>query len=333
MTDILIPKLFHWIWFGPKALPEQYRCWIEGWLDLHPGWEHVLWTDANRPTLVNEVQFQGADSFAQKADIARYEIVHRYGGVYLDTDTECLRCIEPLLAGVEAFVVEGEPHTVEASPVGATQGHPWLAEVIARLPHSMEVGWGNMHQAGPRFLTSVTLGRRDVVIFEERLFTSEPADQSTRIDEAKRAQAYSIHHWGNTWGIASRSRYEAKLNELVIKDIEPVVPPESIFILVNKGETLKTGGDRRSIPFPERDGEWSGYPADDAAAIAELQRLRLEGAEFIVFPTYMSYWLETYPGLRQLLLAEGRCVVNNSRALIFDLRQMTTRLPSERSER
>jgi inositol phosphorylceramide mannosyltransferase catalytic subunit len=96
MTTLLIPKLFHWIWFGPRPLPEQYRCWIEGWLELHPGWEHFLWTDANRPTFINEVQFQAADSFAQKADIARYEIVYLYGGVYVDTDTECLRPLTTL---------------------------------------------------------------------------------------------------------------------------------------------------------------------------------------------------------------------------------------------
>ena len=321
MTKILIPKLFHWIWFGPKPIPEQFRRWIEGWLELHPGWEHKIWTDANRPSFVNEIQFQAANSFAQKADVARYELVHRYGGIYLDTDTECLRCIEPLLTGVEAFVVEGESHTVENSPIGATPGHPWLKEVIAKLPLSMETGWGTMHQAGPRFLTRFTVGRSDVKIFEERLFTSEPADQSTRIDEAKRAQAYSIHHWGESWGSASEGRYEARLRELVTKDIEPVVPPGSLFILVNKGEKLETGGNRRSIPFPECGGEWAGYPVDDADAIASLDRLRRAGAHFIVFPTFMLYWLDAYPALRARLLAEGRCVVNNDRALIFDLRQ------------
>src|SRR5262249_33219967 len=54
MKDIVIPKLFHWIWFGPKPIPELHQRWIDGWLQLHPGWKHILWTDANRPALVNE---------------------------------------------------------------------------------------------------------------------------------------------------------------------------------------------------------------------------------------------------------------------------------------
>ena len=35
--------------------------------------------------------FDRAETYAQKADIARYEVVHRFGGVYVDTDMECLR--------------------------------------------------------------------------------------------------------------------------------------------------------------------------------------------------------------------------------------------------
>jgi inositol phosphorylceramide mannosyltransferase catalytic subunit len=326
MTTLIIPKLFHWIWFGPKPLPEQHQRWIDGWLELHPGWNHKIWTNVNRRALINEAQFQAASSFSQKADVVRFEIVHRYGGIYLDTDTECLRCIEPLLAGVDAFAVEGRPqpveglpHTVENSPIGATPGHPWLADVIARLPGSMEAGWGTMHRSGPWFLSRVTIGRPDVTIFEEQLFTSEPADQSTRISEAQRACAYSIHHSTASWTAGHRSHYETKLRQLMTQDVEPLVPPGSLFLLVNKGEILETSGGRRCLPFPECDGAWSGYPADDAEAISELQRLRRAGAKFIVFPTYMAYWFDTYPGLEAFLLTEGRRVVDNHRAVIFDL--------------
>src|SRR5205085_7912697 len=104
---MVIPKQFHWIWFGPKPIPEQHQRWIEGWLKHHPGWDHKIWTDSNRPRFTNEAEFLGADNFAIKADIARYELVYKHGGVYLDTDTECLKSIEPLLAGIHAFAVEG----------------------------------------------------------------------------------------------------------------------------------------------------------------------------------------------------------------------------------
>ncbi len=314
MTGILIPRLFHWIWFGPKPLPPQYRCWIDGWLELHPGWDHRLWTDANRPTLINEAQFEAATSFSQKATIARYELIYRYGGVYLDTDTECLRGIEPLLESVQAFAVKGGPHTIEASPIGAVPGHPWLAEVIARLPRAMETGWGNLHQAGPMFLTGVTKGRSDVTILGQQLFAAMP------VDEAQRSEAYSIHHGERSWSVASDQRYEAKLRQMVSEDIEPIVPPGALFVLVDKGKGVVVGGGRRFVPFPEQDGQWAGYPVDDAAAIAELVRLRQTGAQYIVFPAPMFYWLDAYAGFRDYLYAETRCALSNERVLLFDLR-------------
>jgi hypothetical protein len=109
--------------------------------------------------------------------------------------------------------------------------------------------------------------------------------------------------------------------QLLLKvDIEPVVPAGTTFILVDKGNEIVDGEGRRSVPFPERSGEWAGYPANDAEAIAELERLRQAGADFAVFPARMFYWLDTYPGLKQHLFESNRCIVSNDRALIFDLR-------------
>ena len=35
------------------------------------------------------------------ADFGRYMVLHRFGGVYVDLDYECLKNIEPLLDGCE----------------------------------------------------------------------------------------------------------------------------------------------------------------------------------------------------------------------------------------
>jgi mannosyltransferase OCH1-like enzyme len=314
MTNIRIPKIFHWLWFGSKPIPEQHQRWIEGWLALHPEWEHNIWTDINRPTFTNEVQFLTADNFSLKADVARYEIVYRYGGIYLDTDFECLRSLEPLLEDVEAFIASEEPDSLKKLGVGilgATPGHPWMAELIERLPRAMETGWGNQHQAGPVFARSVTVGRPDVTVFPEKLIQHE---ERTPLPET-----YAIHHGAGSWGDAGRAKFEAKVRQFVTEDIEQIIPAGSLFILVNKGRWIETNG-RRSVPFPEHDGEWAGYPTDDAAAIDELERLRRAGAQFIVFPAPMFYWLDTYRMFRDYLYAKARPVISNERALIFDLR-------------
>src|SRR5688572_30025403 len=94
-----IPRTFHRIWLG-GGMPQQYELYGESWLHWHPQWRMITWTENNLPPLQNQRQFDDAGIWAQKADIARYEILYRYGGVYIDTDFECLQNIEDLLEGI-----------------------------------------------------------------------------------------------------------------------------------------------------------------------------------------------------------------------------------------
>src|SRR5918912_1772904 len=106
-------------------MPGECRDWIAGWLAAHPGWDHRIWSDGNRPALANEAAFRAAEVPAQRADILRYEVVLRHGGVYLDADFECLRNVEELLDGVTAFAGEEEPGQLASGVFGAVPGHPW----------------------------------------------------------------------------------------------------------------------------------------------------------------------------------------------------------------
>jgi aminoglycoside 2''-phosphotransferase len=116
-----------------------------------------------------------------------------------------------------------------------------------------------------------------------------------------------------------RPTTRARLQRLVREEIEPVVPAGRSFVLVNKGSALPLSGGRRPIPFPERHGEWAGYPENDRDAVAELERLRAGGAQFVVLPGPMRYWLEAYPGLGEHLSRTAQRIVDNERALIFRL--------------
>jgi len=86
-----IPKIVHQIWLG-GAVPEIYRSWMSSWLALE-GWEYKLWTDADLKniSLYNQDLFDMTKNIGEKSDILRLEILFQYGGVYVDTDFECLR--------------------------------------------------------------------------------------------------------------------------------------------------------------------------------------------------------------------------------------------------
>ena len=110
---------------------------------------------------------------------------------------------------------------------------------------------------------------------------------------------------------------------LATQEIVDLVPEGEAFILVD-GDQWGTDdelGGRRRIPFLERDGQYWGPPSDDATAVRELERLRQEtGARFMVFGWPAFWWLEYYGGLREHLRSKFRCVLENERLVVFDLR-------------
>ena len=104
---------------GLPAVPWRlHQTWKDAWPPKHlfsprwrlsmqaanPGWAHRLWTDAENRALVAArypwllAAYDGYPSDIQRADVARYVVVHAHGGVYADLDIECFRPFAPLLA-------------------------------------------------------------------------------------------------------------------------------------------------------------------------------------------------------------------------------------------
>lgn len=82
-----IPKYIHQIWLGPFDPPLK---WMNSWKRFckRYNWRYFLWTEKELEVfgLTNRKEFEEAKSYQEKADIARYEIIYRYGGLYIDCD-------------------------------------------------------------------------------------------------------------------------------------------------------------------------------------------------------------------------------------------------------
>jgi len=75
-----------------------------------------------------------------------------------------------------------------------------------------------------------------------------------------------------------------------------------------------------ALPFMERDGQYWGAPADDDAAIAELERLKTErNASLLVF-LWSNYWqLSHYRKFGEHVERRYDRVINNEHLIAFDL--------------
>ena len=91
----IIPKKIHQIWIG-KEVPKKYKKWRVSWMKNHPEYEYFLWDETKilKLDLINRNQFKRAINPAVKSDIARYEILYKFGGIYVDTDFESLKKID-----------------------------------------------------------------------------------------------------------------------------------------------------------------------------------------------------------------------------------------------
>jgi hypothetical protein len=76
---------------------------------------------------------------------------------------------------------------------------------------------------------------------------------------------------------------------------------------------------RTRVPFLEREGRYWGPPADDRAAIAELERQRERGQRFFVVAYPHLWYLDHYRGLRQWLARNACARLDNDRVTIFEL--------------
>jgi mannosyltransferase OCH1-like enzyme len=207
----IIPPIFHRIWLG-GPMPAMYVEYGQSWQALHPSWEMRLWTESNLPPLVNQGLFEASDLLAQKADIVRYEILSRYGGVYLDCDFECLKCIEPLLDGLEAFAAKESEDLVGNSILGATAGHRFFEHIVDSLGASVsEFGLANVIEStGPDFLTrqlaaAASLWDEKCVVLPAEYFYPYHWSQWFRQYE-NFDRAYGAHHWSGWNGWNKRSR-------------------------------------------------------------------------------------------------------------------------------
>lgn len=214
MGPVTIPRILHQMWVGPPMPPEMAE-WRQKWLELHPGWEHHLWTDETLPPLINRSLYDAAPQLAPvgtgqfRADIARYELLWRYGGVWADLDSEPLRPIDPLLEDCTAFAGWEEPGVwVNNAVMGAEPGHSLIAALIDGLPDNVAAKAGRRpnHLSGPRYLTRVLQGHQQlaggsVTVYPKGYFYAYswadvdhvPVDQAA----AMFPDAWVLHHWNN----------------------------------------------------------------------------------------------------------------------------------------
>src|SRR3954447_2809001 len=200
-----IPRVFHQIWLGPNPIPEEYERYRQAWLDHHPGWKMQVWTEDNLPEGLRRSEvYEKLRAPAERANILRLELLSREGGVYVDTDFECLKPIEPLIDDAELFITMAKPDRINNALMGSVPGHPVIEQALNEI-RPVEYFGHDKAATGTRFLDGLMLGRDGVTLLDHELFYPQT--------EEGRRDAYALHHMARSWKNAEQLRIDLERAE------------------------------------------------------------------------------------------------------------------------
>jgi inositol phosphorylceramide mannosyltransferase catalytic subunit len=188
----MIPRVFHQIWVGSAPFPAEFAEYQKTWRRHHPEWELKLWTDDSLPSGLRRPEVYELDRIAaERSDILRLELLWKFGGVYIDTDMECLRPIDALIDGVTLFAVDIKPGRVTNTVIGAVPEHPLFDRALNELRPQKAGEQFDKTASGPLFLDGLFKSFKDVTSFAPETFFPGT--------EAERKDAYAIHHSARSW--------------------------------------------------------------------------------------------------------------------------------------
>ncbi len=116
--------------------------------------------------------------------------------------------------------------------------------------------------------------------------------------------------WSRAWrphGRAVSPDYQELVKRIRVV-VSETVPAGAKVLVVSRGDEQLVHIDRcQAAHFPQLSGGvYAGYyPSDSSDAIAQLDALRRDGAQFVVIPRTSKWWLDHYAGLSDYLRSGG----------------------------
>lgn len=203
---VMIPKIIHQMWFGVKPMPIKL---MNTWKEKHPDYEYILWTEeeVKRRGMVFKCQkkIDSMMDFVGTIDIMRWEILEKYGGIYIDADSICLHPLDEYFNNKVAFATYENENIRKDLVATGTMGFPphyqlckdiieWIHSDAADESMKKLRAWASV---GPGLLTKyLETGKyKDFFIYPSHCFL--PAHFTGLLYKGHK-KVYAYQYWGNT---------------------------------------------------------------------------------------------------------------------------------------
>ena len=211
--EILIPKRIHQIWLGRRELPLKYKRWGNSWKEQNPKWEYKLWNENN----IKSLGIKGIDVYSKninpglRSDILRYVILNKFGGLYIDTDFECLKPIPDdllIYKFISGIIFNNKP-SIANGMMMSVPNYKLIKKIIesinkSKISNNIE---DIILNSGPGILTkeyfkAAEFIKEETLILPSNYFYPYPnflLDKKSNKYKYITKESIGIHHWEMSW--------------------------------------------------------------------------------------------------------------------------------------
>ena len=199
-------------------MPRSHIEFGKTWEENHPGWIVKFWRDPEElPETELSHVYKKLDNIiiaksVAKSELMRIDIIHYFGGVYVDTDFECVKNLGPLISGTKAFVgatSRGRRSWICDAIFGAQPGHPWMRAVVEML---LQRDRNKIEPIQPMLIGFFgRLAKKyNVDIFKDKFFYPYHRHEKKNYEQAPEkfinSDTYAMHHWHESWAPKSHAK-------------------------------------------------------------------------------------------------------------------------------
>ena len=201
----MIPAIHHLLWTTPNDFAPKFHDFRFSWMLENPSWDFRLWRLEDLPLhrFPTTCSFLLSDPrlhWVLKSDIARWLIVWLYGGVYSDTDVQCLKTMDRFLSDTAFCAHSITPDIAGNAVFGAEQGYQLYRDIAIAQAEKMRY---NIEDANKTIVDyGVNLAGK-MLLQCDKIYPSEffyPVSwwqrrEGRALSESEYPDSYCIHHW------------------------------------------------------------------------------------------------------------------------------------------
>lgn len=136
----MIPKKVHYIWLGGKPKDKLTEICLLTWKEKMPEYQFIEWNETNLDLdkISQESEYfaecRKRNLYAFMADYLRIKILYEQGGIYIDTDVQAIKSLDPLLdrdliLGYEECTIDVVNKQIGTGFIASEKGN-WFIEKI-----------------------------------------------------------------------------------------------------------------------------------------------------------------------------------------------------------